>query len=195
MMRRFQRTIPEIDANWATSIVFLLLIFFVVITSVNSDQGLERRLPPPVGKYAPIKIEPRNILNVFLTDTDELICGNQVVGIGELRELAKAFISNPKNSKELPEKEIKRIPLLGNMFVTSKHVISVQCGRNTTYQAYIDVQNELIGAYNELRYELAQKKWNVKYMDLSNDRQRAISACYPIRISEAEPQLSEGGKK
>lgn len=195
MMRRFQRTIPDVDANWATNIVVLLLIFFIVITSVDADMGLERRLPPPVGKYTPVKVEPRNILNVFLTDTDELICGNQIVGIGELRILVKAFISNPKNNKELPEKEIKKIPLLGNMAVTSKHVISVQCGRNTTYQAYIDVQNELVGAYNELRDNLAQKKWGVKYVDLSIDRQKAISVCYPMCISEAEPQLSKGGKK
>jgi len=93
-MRRFQRTIPDVDANWATNIVVLLLIFFIVITSVDADMGLERRLPPPVGKYTPVKVEPRNILNVFLTDTDELICGNQIVGIGELRILVKAFISN-----------------------------------------------------------------------------------------------------
>lgn len=81
------------------------------------------------------------------------------------------------------------------MYVTTKHIISVQCGRKTTYQAYIDVQNELMGAYNELRDELAQKKWKVKYANLSADKQKAISAYYPIRISEAEPLLSKGGTK
>jgi len=195
MMRRFQRRITEIDANWAISVVFLLLIFFIVISSVNVDMGLQRRLPPAIGKYAPEMVQPRNVLNVCLTDTDELLCGNRVVGIGELRDLAKAFIANPKNNKELPEKEIKKIPLLGKMYVTTKHIISVQCGRKTTYQAYIDVQNELMGAYNELRDELAQKKWKVKYANLSADKQKAISACYPIRISEAEPLSSKGGTK
>ena len=193
--RKFQRTIPEVDANWVIGVVFLLLIFFIVITSVNADQGLERRLPPPVGKYAPIKLEPRNILNVLLTDDDELICGNQIVGIGELRLLAKVFISNPRNDNKLPEKEIRNIPLLGNMPVTSKHVISVQCGRETTYQAYIDVQNELIGAYNELRDEFAKKKWKKKYVNLTLKQQKAVNTYYPIRISEAEPLQSKGGDK
>ena len=194
-MKRFQRSIPEVDAYWAISIVFLLLVFFIVISSVNSDMGLERRLPPAVGKYTPIKVEPRNILNVYLTDTDELICDNQVIGIGDLRRLVKAFISNPKNSKELPEKEIKKIPLLGRVCIVSKHVISVQCGRQTTYQAYIDVQNELIGAYNDLRDELAQKIWSVKYADLCSERQNAVATCYPVCISEAEPVLTKGGAK
>ncbi|MBP1594283.1 MAG: biopolymer transporter ExbD, partial [Bacteroidetes bacterium] len=66
---------------------------------------------------------------------------------------------------------------------------------NTTYQAYIDVQNELIGAYNELRNELAEKRWGKKFIELSSDKQQAVSACYPVRISEAEPQLSVGGVK
>jgi len=96
-MRRFQRLAPEIDAYWASCVAFVLLIFFIVISSVNVDLGLQRHLPPSVGKYAPEKILPRNILNICLTDTDELICGNQVIGIGDLRKVVKAFISNPEN--------------------------------------------------------------------------------------------------
>jgi len=195
-MRRFQRLAPEIDAYWASCVAFVLLIFFIVISSVNVDLGLQRHLPPSVGKYAPEKILPRNILNICLTDTDELICGNQVIGIGDLRKVVKAFISNPENNKDLPEKEFRKIPFLGNMPIAAKHVISVQCGRKTTYQAYIDVQNELIGAYNELRNELSEKRWKVKYLELSPEKQRAIAACYPIRISEAEPVGNkEGGMK
>lgn len=192
-MKRLQRTVTEIDINLTTGIVFLLMVFFIVITSVNPDQGLERRLPPAIGKYAPISVEPRNVLNVLLTDNDELVCGNQIVGIGDLRELAKQFISNPQNDPKLPEKEVRNVNLLGKMAVTSKHVISVQCGRETTYQAYIDVQNELIGAYNELRNELAQKKWNKKYMELTPEQQKAVNSCYRICISEAEPLSRKGG--
>lgn len=195
MMRRFQRTIPDIDINWTTGIIFLLLVFFAVVSSVDPDRGLERRLPPPIGKYAPIKVEARNILKVMLTDNDELICGNQIIGIGDLREQAKVFISNPKNDIKLPEKEVQNIPLLGEVAVTANHVISVQCGRRTTYQAYIDVQNELIGAYNELRNDLAKRRWSKKYVELTSDQQKAVDACYRICISEAEPLLRKGGAK
>ncbi len=193
-MKRFHRNIPEVDSSSATAIVFLLLIFFIAITSTNADEGLERRLPPPIGKYTPIKVAPRNILNVCLTDRDELICGNQTVGIGELRYLTKLFIANPKNDVKLPEKINKEIPSFGKVAVTARHVISVQCGRLTTYQAYIDVQNELIAAYNELREALAEKKWRRKYAQLTDEQQSAVCAYYPMCISEAEPQ-SEGGKK
>lgn len=193
-MKRVRRTVPQVDSSSVTDVVFLLLIFFLVINSINVDQGIERRLPPPIGKYQPVRIEGRNLLNVCLTDNDELLCGNHFLGIGELREYAKMFIANERNLPNFPERIMRDIPFLGNVLVTANHVISVQCGRQTTYQAYLDVQNELVGAYNELRDELAHKKWNKTYEKLTLKQQKAICYYYPIRISEAEP-VSEGGKK
>lgn len=194
-IKRCRKTVPEVDSSSVTDVVFLLLIFFLVINSTNADQGIERKLPPMISaKNQPIKVSGRNLLNICLTDDDELICENHYLGIGELRAMAKAFISNPQNIKRFPEKVIMNIPLLGDVPVTINHVISVQCGRQTTFQAYLDVQNELIGAYNELRNELAYKKWKKKYEKLTLKQQKAVSYCYPIRISEAEP-ISEGGTK
>lgn len=193
-MKRVRKSVPEVDTSLVTDIVFLLLIFFLVINSTNVDQGIERRLPPSIGKHQPVAIAPRNLLNVCLTDKDELLCNNHFLGIGELRQLTKAFICNDRNEVHFPEKIIKNIPYFGNVAVTSNHVISVQCGRMTTYQAYIDVQNELVGAYNDLRDELANKKWGKEFEKLTLKQQKAICYYYPIRISEAEP-VSEGGAK
>ena len=74
-------------------------------------------------------------------------------------------------------------------------MISLQNDRNSTYQAYIDVQNELVAAYNELRDELAQEKWQKNYLDLDEEQQKAIRDIYPQKISEAEPKNYGGGKK
>ena len=74
------------------------------------------------------------------------------------------------------------------MMITEKHVISLRCDRGSSYKAYLAVQNELVAAYNELRDELAQEKWQKNYVDLNDDQQKAIRDIYPQRISEAEPK-------
>ena len=103
-------------------------------------------------------------------------------------------MANPSDDANLPEKHLKNIPLLGgDCMITEKHVISVQNDVGTSYQAYIDVQNELVAAYNELRNELAEEKFGKAYAECSEDEQKAIRDFYPQKISEAEPK-KYGGK-
>jgi len=73
------------------------------------------------------------------------------------------------------------------MKINSETVVSLRSDRGTTYEMYIAVQNELVAAYNELRDQLALQKWNVKFEDLPDDKQEAITTIYPMKISEAEP--------
>jgi len=80
------------------------------------------------------------------------------------------------------------VPFFGNTMVTENHVISLQSDRGSSYQAYFDVQNELVAAYNELRDELAQEKWQKNYAELNEDQQKAIREIFPQKISEAEPK-------
>jgi len=107
---------------------------------------------------------------------------------------AKEFIANPYDDENLPEKHKKNIPLLGDCMVTEQHVISVQNDVGTSYQAYINVQNELVAAYNELRDELGKAKFGKAYNECSEDEQKAIREYYQQKISEAEPK-KYGGKK
>ena len=109
------------------------------------------------------------------------------------REKAKEFIVNPYDDEKLPEKHRKNIPLLGDCMITEKHVISVQNDVGTSYKAYIDVQNELVAAYNELRDELGKAKFGKTYAQCDEDEQKAIREYYPQKISEAEPK-KYGGK-
>ena len=109
------------------------------------------------------------------------MCGGEIVDVKQLREKAKEFIANPYNDEKLPEKHAKDVPFFGNVMVTENHVISLQSDRGSSYQAYFD-------AYNELRDELAQEKWQKNYADLNEDQQKAIRDIFPQKISEAEPK-------
>lgn len=195
-MARGKRKVPDINSSSTADIAFLLLIFFLITTSMDTDQGLARLLPPPPEKDAKEtdKIKERNILQVYLNKNDELMCAGAYIGIDELRARAKEFIANVNNDATKPEKTQKNVEFLGTTLVNDKHVISLQNDRGTSYQAYISVQNELVAAYNELRDELAKEKWQRPYAELNDKEQKAIREVYPQRISEAEPK-KHGEKK
>ena len=197
-MARKKRETPGINSSSTADMAFILLIFFLVTTSMDTDRGLARRLPPPpdpsVKQQDNVIVKERNVLQVRLNKDNQLMVGSEYMEISQLRNKAKEFVANPNNDENLPEKHVKSIPLLGGeCMVTEKHVISVQNDVGTSYQAYIDVQNELVAAYNELRDELANQKFGQNYAECDDDQQKAIRDFYPQRISEAEPK-KYGGK-
>lgn len=196
-MAKGKRTVPEVNSSSTADIAFLLLIFFLITTSMDTDRGLARRLPPPPEKdqkQDDIIVKERNVLQILLNSNDQLMCGGDYISIKQLRQRTKDFIDNPYNDESLPEKHAKEIPFFGNTMITEKHVVSLQNDRGSTYQAYIDVQNELVAAYNELREEKAQEKFQKAYTELGEEQQKAIREIYPQKISEAEPK-NYGGKK
>ena len=97
------------------------------------------------------------------------------------------FIANPKNLENLPEKKVSDIPFFGK-YEVSKQIISLQNDRGTSYGMYIEVQNELIAAYNELRDELANQKFGKDFDNLNKEQADAVKDIFPQRISEAEPK-------
>ena len=199
-----KREVQEINASSMADISFLLLIFFLVATSMSTDQGLSRKLPEPIDpkniQQDEIEINKRNVMQILINSKDMLMVNGEVMQVSKLREKAKEFIANPNNSESLPIKKPVDIPLMGGIqSITKDHVISLQNDRGTSYQAYLDVQNELVAAYNELREELSREKFQGKsYMDLDSAEQKAVQTYYPQRISEAEPknygQNQEGGQ-
>ena len=178
-------------------ISFLLLIFFLVTTSMNVSTGLSRRLPPPLPpnqKPEDIDIKKRNIFVVKVNSLNQLMVQGQEISVQQLREKAKEFIKNEANDPNLPEKATVDIDLIGNIEITKDHVISLQNDVDTQYQAYIEVQNELVAAYNELRNEFARERFGKVYIELTEEQQIAVQAVYPQKISEAEPK-NYGGIK
>ena len=198
-MAKGKREVPEINSSSTADIAFLLLIFFLITTSMDTDMGLVRQLPPMPDENQPknedIEIKERNILQVMINRNNEIMCNGQIIAINELRERAKTFIANPNNDSDKPERiVVENIDFFGDYVVTKNHVISVANDGDTSYSAYFEVQNELVAAYNELRNQLSQLKWRKDYDALNDDQQKAVRKIYPQKISEAVPK-QYGGKK
>lgn len=204
-MARKRRPLQEINAGSMADIAFLLLVFFLVTTTMDSSWGLARKLPPPIleNQPPPPPIKDRNVFVVLANANDQLLVEGELMDISELREAAKEFIANPQHKENLPEFRQEEIELLGSTPV-SKQVISLQNDNGTSYDLYIQVQNELAAAYNELRNDLAQQEFGMSYDQLEemakseegDEYKRMVNAIrdvYPQRISEAEPK-NVGGK-
>ena len=197
-MARKKRGMPGINSSSTADIAFMLLIFFLTTTSMDTDKGLARRLPPPpdpnVKQNDDLKVKERNVLQVRINKDNQLMVGSEYMEVTQLRAKAKEFIANPNDEENKPEKHVVNIPLLGgDCMVTKNHVISVTNDVGTSYQAYIDVQNELVAAYNELRNEKAKSAFGKDYVECNEDEQKAIREFFPQKISEAEPK-KYGGK-
>lgn len=192
-----KRKTPGINGSSSADIAFMLLIFFLITTSMDTDQGLARRLPPPVPKDqkndADVDIKKRNLLVVLVSSGNQIMCGGELTDIKQLKDKVKEFVENPYNDANKPEKVEVDVPYFGKKMVSKNHVISLQSDRGTSYQAYIDVQNELAAAYNELRDDVSKEKFGKAFMDLDEEQQKAVQQIYPQKISEAEPK-KYGGK-
>ncbi len=143
-----KRAAPEVNAGSMADIAFLLLIFFLVTTTIEKDSGINRKLPPMEDNTDPPIIKQKNIFTVLVNKQDQLLVEDEPMEIKDLRKAAKEFLDNngdgscgfcqgPKDPKSSDNPD--------------KAIISLKNDRETSYAAYISVQNELVAAYNELR--------------------------------------------
>ena len=189
-----RREIQEINAGSMADIAFLLLIFFLVSTTMDTDSGILTKLPPMPEETQDeqVDVKERNIFVVLVNRNNQLLVEGELMNIRDLREAAKEFIMNPNDDPNLPAKEVVDVKYFGPVEVTKKHVISIQNDRGTSYEMYIAVQNEISAAYNELRDGLSMTKFGVKFEDLNGeeneDKRKAIEDIIPRNISEAEPK-------
>ena len=191
-----KRKVPEVNSSSQADIAFSLLIFFLVATTMNVDTGLMRVLPPmpdPNVKQEDIKVKERNLMLVFVSGSGNIMAGGQEINIRQLKDKTKEFILNPFGDENLPETEVKEIALPDGSkwaYPVSQGVISLQTDRNTDYQVYIMVQNELTRAFNEVRDEVSMQKFGKKFGELQEDQSKAITSAVPLKISEAEPRTT-----
>ena len=188
-MAKQKKKVPDLNAGSMADISFLLLIFFLVTTTMDVDSGITRRLPPPVeDPEMDVKVKERNIMNVMINKYDKMLVNGKPGDITTLKEMTKQFITPDPNNEKAPETEVKEIELLGNVML-SKGVVSLKNDRGTSYLMYISVQNELARAFNEMKDEMSLKYFGEHYADLTDqDKIDAINKAVPVRISEAEPE-------
>jgi len=166
----------EINAGSMADIAFLLLIFFLVTTTIEEDEGILVRLPPWSEEEPDIqRLKERNVFSVLVNASNQLLVRNEPAEVSDLKERAKDFIWNPRKQEDLAESPRKAI-------------VSLKNDRGTNYETYLGVYNELQAAYNELRDEQAQRKYGKNYRDLTTKVERdEIRNLIPMILSEAEP--------
>jgi len=204
-----KRDVPEINAGSMADIAFLLLIFFLVTTTMDVDTGISRKLTEkqPEDAPEPPKLKEKNVFIVTVNrNNDILVEGETFMQVDEIREEAIKFIDNggglgnPIDGAEAAECdwcEGAKDPASSDH--PNKAVISLESDRGTSYGTYISVQNELVGAYTDLRNRLSEKMYGISYVQLlkdsnnnpSNtslkDKVNLIKGKYPQILSEAEP--------
>lgn len=181
---------PGINSSSTADIAFLLLCYFLMSSSMGSQSGLSRRLPPMPADDQQLtdqKVNRRNIIVVRINSSDRLFAGSDPIDISQLKEKIKIFLTNPNNDPELPERKLTAIEGLDEEYPVSQGVISLQNDRGTSYQAYIAVQNELVKAINELRDEFSLARYGKVFTALDEDGQEIVKKAIPQNISEAEP--------
>lgn len=148
-------------------------------------------MPDPNVKQEDIKVKERNLFPVLVAGNGTIMAKGEQIDIRRLKDKAKEFVLNPLDDENLPEKEVKELELPdGSMWAypISQGVISLQTTRDTNYQVYIMVQNELTRAFNEIRDEVAMRKFGANFADLNEDQRNVVTKAVPLKISEAEPR-------
>jgi len=208
-----RRTVPEINAGSMADIAFLLLIFFLVATRMNVDTGISIKLPPwaPDSTSVNEKIKDRNIFQILINNKNQLAIEGNLSEIADLKQKTIAFYQNPsanenlsefeKVSDKIEQEKIKKdtdkmlnwqkvLNTFGDINI-SKGIVSLQNDRGTQYSKYIDVQNELVAAINQMRNELAIQTFGKYYENCNSEQQTMLQLVYPLSISEAEPRSIE----
>jgi biopolymer transport protein ExbD len=165
------------------------LLFFLLTGSLDPKSGIYRRLSPAASE-AKLKqkmdIEKRDFLTFSIDENGEIWLAGDPVALPEIRDIAKTFIANPDDLDFLPEKTFSDIPGLGFVAVSNKAVINLEISRDATYQTYISVLGELTAAYDDLRNELANEKFQKPFADLTEEQKTALREVYPQQVSEKE---------
>ncbi len=184
------RKTPGLNTQSTADIAFLLLCYFLMVSTMDQQSGLRRQLPPMPEKNQQTedtKVNKRNIVIVRINSQDRLFAGDQLLDVSQLKDKIKEFLTNPSDDPNLPEREKKNIEGFGE-YPVSKGIISLQNDRGTSYQAYIAVQNELVKAVNEVRDDFCRQNFGRVFTLCTEDQQKIAKDAVPQNISEAEPK-------
>jgi len=194
-----KRELQEINASSMADIAFLLLVFFLVTTTFDSDYGIQRKLPEKRKDQPEVEKETkrRNAFVILVNREDRILVNGEEGDIRKLKDDVIEFILNPQDKENLSEKKKFNSKYFGEVLM-SKGVVVLQNDRGTSYKRYIQVQNILAKAFNEMRNNLARQYFNTSYDELkflaeradkeAMEKMEAIEEIMPLSISEAQPK-------
>ncbi len=193
-----KRAAPEVNAGSMADIAFLLLIFFLVTTTIETDSGINRKLPPIEETQQDVIIKQKNIFTVLLNGKDQLLVEDELMELKDLRKAAIQFLDNGGDGTCTYCKG-KRDPSSSDN--PDKAVISLKNERETSYNMYIAVQNELVAAYNVLRDIRAEGLYGKSFSEMEanlndvnwpgnkeklKEQLEKIKLEYPQKLSEVQ---------
>lgn len=193
-----KRAAPEVNAGSMADIAFLLLIFFLVTTTIETDSGINRKLPPIEDNNENVVIKQKNIFTVLLNGRDQLLVEDELMELKNLRKAAIEFLDNGGDGTCTYCKGKKDPTSSDN---PDKAIISLKNDRETSYKMYIAVQNELVAAYNVLRDARAQSLYGKSFSEMEanlndvnwpgnktklKEQLEKIKVEYPQKLSEVQ---------
>ena len=186
MFKRRRSEVPTLNTTSTADISFMLLIFFLVTSSMDTDKGLPRQLPPPedINEQQEVEVKKRNVMELQLDANDQLTCNGEPLTTDELTRRVAEFVANKQELASLPEKSEREVHLLGRCRVSDRHIITVKADRQTTYNAYFNMQNAIVRGYATVRNELARQRFGHGLAQCSQEERDALTMVYPQRISE-----------
>ena len=177
LIRRKHRKVPSLNTTSTADISFMLLIFFLVTTSMDQDKGMTRQLPPMDDEQQEevVDVDKRNVMALKITENNELLVNDSMIALGQLSDRVVDFVSHCPDRK--------------------KHVITLDVSRVAKYNTYFAVQNEIVTAYNKLRDAHAYVLYHHDYAACSPDEREVVRKDYPQRIAEnyRPAETQEGG--
>ena len=164
----------------------MLLTFFLVTSSMDTDKGLTTQMPPPedTTEQQEQEVKKRNVMELRIDANDVLTCNGEAISAVELTKRVEEFVANADNTPDLPEKSEREVHLMGRCSVSDRHIITIEADSMTTYNAYFEMQNAIARGYNNLRDRLARSRFGHAYAACSQEQRDAIIMVYPKRISE-----------
>ena len=177
-IRRKHRDIPELNTTSTADISFMLLVFFLVTSSMDSDKGLGRKLAPLDEQQVEMRdVHRSDVLQIRIDERDSLYCDDKAVTLYELQQQVESFVASRQ---------------------TDRHIVAVQTDRTTSYDAYFEMQNAVVAAYHSLRDRMARREYGHGLEQCTPQEREAVMQRYPQRISEGMPVMQateKGGRQ
>ena len=176
ILRREKRTVPQLNTTSTADISFILLVFFLVMTSMDVDKGLQRMLPPADDATEQVTdVSRSNVLQLEITPESRLLADGEALDVSRLRSRVVAFVGNEGSARS--------------------RLIMLDVARSASYDAYFNVQNEIVVAYRLLRDSYSKRVYGKAYVLCTPEQREAVRSVYPQRITETILGGREGGAR
>ena len=144
-----------------------------------------------------IRVRERNVFLVLLNGNGKMMVGTadalELIDPRELTSRVGAFVRNVSDDPGLAEKVVTEFDLPGGgkmEYPVSQGIVSLQTASDTPFDSYLDVQNRIAQAFDDIRTHLAQRQFGKPYGELSDAQRQVVMRAVPLKISEAEPHVS-----